>query len=278
MYESLLASSAVPIYLPSARIGGHHGARPRLCIDGALFQHNPVAAALKIGRKNLPASLFSMREMTILSLGTGGATYPFGDAKLQNAGAFEWISPLIGVTVDGASQATHHCYQELFGEHNYYRIDLGANCRNIEVGEDSRIREIKESTEAALRSPTDGWDFNALNRFLNQIEKEEDFMRQLWNSDYFTRERDGLRVPKNRIEILSVLEKWKDLYIGINPGDGIVYTIEKDKDETASFNSNRGRKRRERDLESYSQGNLRFIKILRYVAQTLWEENSKMPA
>jgi uncharacterized protein len=131
------ATSAAPTYFETARIKSIYGT-PYYLIDGGVFANNPAMCAYAEARKLDFASKLHhegkkdkpmVRDMLILSIGTGskGESYNYNQAK--DWGVVGWILPLINILMSGNSETVNYQLSQMFktipppGKQDYYRLE-----------------------------------------------------------------------------------------------------------------------------------------------------------
>ena len=134
------ATSAAPIYYPSAKVGD------RYLIDGAIVANHPVLHGYVEAKKLFPTS-----ELVILSVGTGLSKRPLKGKASQEWGIVGWLMhDLFGLMVE--SSLDHELAGELIGK-NYLRINSALNGVNRRLDDrgDSNIQKI-------IQMGDDWWD------------------------------------------------------------------------------------------------------------------------
>lgn len=118
------ATSAAPTYFEAANIVALDGS-VRPLIDGGLFANNPALcgyAELSARGQETP-----LREVALLSLGTGGNEKPFSYSEVKHWGAVEWARPLMEMTLTSMSEVVDYQLRKLFVaagvSDQYLRID-----------------------------------------------------------------------------------------------------------------------------------------------------------
>ena len=91
--EALNATSAAPLYFPTAKVNDNS---VRWLIDGGVVANNPSMCAYAEA-----VTLFPGDEIRMLSIGTGSTNRPINGEESQGYGALGWINhDLLGITMD----------------------------------------------------------------------------------------------------------------------------------------------------------------------------------
>jgi uncharacterized protein len=130
------ATSAAPTYFEPAKIKSLYGQEFTL-IDGGVFANNPSLCAYSEARK-LPFSKIlgdgskpdfpTIKDMIIVSIGTGTILKPYHFEDFENAGKIKWISPLIDILLSANVETVDHHLSKMYetlglrNSKNYYRL------------------------------------------------------------------------------------------------------------------------------------------------------------
>ena len=131
------ASSAAPIYYPTARVGN------RYLIDGGIVANNPVLHGYAEVKKLYPDS-----NVKILSVGTGLNKRPLKGKASQNWGLIGWLMhDLFGLMLE--SSLDHEIATEIIGK-DYIRVNspLGKVNRRLDDNNKKNLNNIREMGEA----------------------------------------------------------------------------------------------------------------------------------
>jgi len=131
------ASSAAPIYYPTARVGN------RYLIDGGIVANNPVLHGYAEVKKLYPDS-----NVKILSVGTGLNKRPLKGKASQNWGLIGWLRhDLFGLMLE--SSLDHEIATEIIGK-DYIRVNspLGKVNRRLDDNNKKNLNNIREMGEA----------------------------------------------------------------------------------------------------------------------------------
>ena len=131
------ASSAAPIYYPTARVGN------RYLIDGGIVANNPVLHGYAEVKKLYPNS-----NVKILSVGTGLNKRPLKGKASQKWGLIGWLMhDLFGLMLE--SSLDHEIATEIVGK-DYIRVNspLGKVNRRLDDNNKKNLNNIREMGEA----------------------------------------------------------------------------------------------------------------------------------
>ena len=131
------ASSAAPIYYPTARVGN------RYLIDGGIVANNPVLHGYAEVKKLYPNS-----NVKILSVGTGLNKRPLKGKASQKWGLIGWLMhDLFGLMLE--SSLDHEIATEIIGE-DYIRVNspLGKVNRRLDDNNKRNLNNIRKMGEA----------------------------------------------------------------------------------------------------------------------------------
>ena len=131
------ASSAAPIYYPTARVGN------RYLIDGGIVANNPVLHGYAEVKKLYPNS-----NVKILSVGTGLNKRPLKGKASQKWGLIGWLMhDLFGLMLE--SSLDHEIATEIIGK-DYIRVNspLGKVNRRLDDNNKSNLNNIRKMGEA----------------------------------------------------------------------------------------------------------------------------------
>ena len=131
------ASSAAPIYYPTARVGN------RYLIDGGIVANNPVLHGYAEVKKLYPDS-----NVKILSVGTGLNKRPLKGKASQKWGLIGWLMhDLFGLMLE--SSLDHEIATEIIGK-DYIRVNspLGKVNRRLDDNNKKNLNNIRKMGEA----------------------------------------------------------------------------------------------------------------------------------
>ncbi len=123
-------ATAAPTYFKPAKIKSITGDEYCL-IDGGIYANNPAMCALvevnKIFEKD-NGKKFNIRDIKIISLGTGDYNKKYSWDKIRKWGIVNWIIPFIDMTSSSTNEVTDYQLSKLYEynncSENYLRIDV----------------------------------------------------------------------------------------------------------------------------------------------------------
>lgn len=148
-----LATSAAPTFFPPAHVVNADGMHLYM-VDGGLIANNPAQRALMEARRLHPHVPLS--QYIILSLGTGTSNAPIYYQRAYHMGKVGWVSRVIDITLDGASELVHTDLLETFGAYNG---DRGYGYMRLQCTLGDASEDIDDITPGNMRA----LELNALN-------------------------------------------------------------------------------------------------------------------
>ncbi|KAL3679623.1 hypothetical protein R1sor_022579 [Riccia sorocarpa] len=129
LWEICRATSAVPSFFKPANVASVDGRTSCTAIDGGIVMNNPTAAAIThvLHNKAEFPNVRGMRDLLVLSLGTGQFDKTYGYKKVRHWGAFQWAKPIVKIVLDGISDIVDHTISMSFGgkhRKNYVRVQV----------------------------------------------------------------------------------------------------------------------------------------------------------
>ena len=103
------ATSAAPTYFTPANIIAFDRSVHPL-IDGGVFANNPALCAYA----ELSTSEKGLRDVALLSLGTGGVEKAYSYSEAKDWGGLGWVKPIIDITLSGVADAVDYQLQKLY--------------------------------------------------------------------------------------------------------------------------------------------------------------------
>lgn len=119
-----IATASAPGYFSPYRLYAKDGGA-RTLIDGGVYANNPAACALVECFKIWPES--SLKDINILSIGTGKVIKPYYYNKAKNFGFLKWALPILDIMISSAAETVDFQISQIFKAfntpNNYYRIE-----------------------------------------------------------------------------------------------------------------------------------------------------------
>jgi len=134
------ATSAAPTYLPSYEM--KYGGKDRICIDGGVYINNPSMAGVSdVIRNKYGFPEIGLKNICLLSLGTGLYTENIGIKNTPKWGLLEWAKPITDVMMQGSSKSIDYECNELLDI--YIRMQINIDQKNKSDMSDSRPETTK---------------------------------------------------------------------------------------------------------------------------------------
>jgi patatin-like phospholipase/acyl hydrolase len=164
LWEVCRAATAAPAYFPAFLATIER--RRRALIDGGVVANNPTACAIaEAVRLNDDASL---KDIVLLSVGTGQATRPISEGEATKWGALEWALPIIDVLFDGSADAVDYIARQILGEGEYFRMQasLTRGYDDFDNVDKTNLLALRSTAEAHLDKPETQESLDRLVGFL----------------------------------------------------------------------------------------------------------------
>lgn len=131
IWEACTCSASAPTFFPAHKLeikGKIHAA-----IDGGVYANNPVGCVLaeainfmtrpdkiQLGKYQSVKLPENVKDISILSIGTGKLTRPFPFERVERWGLVQWVVPLISVFMDGSDQTNNYVTSNLIATDDQY--------------------------------------------------------------------------------------------------------------------------------------------------------------
>lgn len=157
------ATSAAPTYFEPAKIKSLYDQEFTL-IDGGVFANNPALCAYAEARKIAFSTVLNdsekvdypeIKDMLLISIGTGEVLKPYTYEKFENAGKIKWISPLIDILLSANAETVNYLLTKMYGtlgtrnQKNYYRLMPQLRKASSDM-DDTSAKNIFELIQAGL--------------------------------------------------------------------------------------------------------------------------------
>lgn len=155
--EIVKASSSAPIYFTPTKMCSFSGDEYSL-IDGGIYANNPAMCGfIEIDKlfKKEDGSNYELKDIQILSIGSGIYKKKYGWFDIRKWGIFRWIMPFIEMSMSAVNEITNYQLHRMFllsnVSENYLRINVGLNadeCKidNIKKSNIDNLKRIGEET------------------------------------------------------------------------------------------------------------------------------------
>ncbi|WP_160198005.1 CBASS cGAMP-activated phospholipase [Senegalia massiliensis] len=145
MWQVALATSAAPTYFPAAIVDKAAGT-PDYMIDGGLWANNPsvigICEALHFG--------CNLKDIQLLSIGTGHCVYKGKKEKALKSGFLSWGTGLVDFTMNAQNYGNNAMAMYLLPEENFDRIDFETGDKiNLDSVDDKSIEILMKEAERA---------------------------------------------------------------------------------------------------------------------------------
>ncbi|WP_444894963.1 patatin-like phospholipase family protein [Microbulbifer sp. SSSA005] len=149
--DFLLGSTAVPTYFEPARIFSLPPSNNKyVLIDGGMVASDPALCAYSEAIKFSGVS--GMKDMVIVSLGTGRQLSGYKYKEVKDWGILNWARPAIDIAVNGSAQMVHYYMKQISStveNSNYYRIQpkLYAADSSMDNATPENLKKLKKAGE-----------------------------------------------------------------------------------------------------------------------------------
>ena len=162
------STSAAPTYFEPADVKAIGGETRYPFVDGGVFANNPAMCALvevsKLMAKKSANYIFDLREITLISIGTGVNTqnkksYTYEETK--DWGKLSWASPIIDIMMSASAETIDYQLRQLFSNTgnapNYIRLqpELKRSSPNMDDTHPDNIQALQEDADAFIAKNTD---------------------------------------------------------------------------------------------------------------------------
>lgn len=159
-WQVTCATSSAPTFFKPARIQGLDGSRYSL-IDGGMFANNPAMCALtevkKMDEFQIEGESPTIKDIVMVSLGTGKRKKKYGYKKMKKKGKVGWIEPIVDILMGGNAETVSHQLAKLYDEatqadsNDYYRIEPNLYNADTEMDNASK-KNLKNLEEAGQKN------------------------------------------------------------------------------------------------------------------------------
>ncbi len=146
------ATAAAPTFFEPALINSLYGQQFTL-VDGGVYANNPTLCAYAEARKISFSTILkdiekpdfpTIKDMIIVSIGTGTVLKPYFFEDFDNAGKLKWISPLIDILLSSNVETVDYQIQKMYetlgktNAQNYHRLMPDLKKASPEMDETSK--------------------------------------------------------------------------------------------------------------------------------------------
>jgi patatin-like phospholipase/acyl hydrolase len=155
MSDVARATSAAPTYFEPHRIdvdGGYYS-----LVDGGVFANNPAMCAVAEAFHVAPER--ERPDVVVASLGTGQLTRSIPHHEATGFGLAKWVRPIIGVMMDGASDAVgFQCDNILGSRHVRFQVRLDEGSDDMDDASDENVRTLHALGERMVQDEDERLD------------------------------------------------------------------------------------------------------------------------
>jgi uncharacterized protein len=161
LYDIARATSAAPTYFSPAQIFARDNSSRHL-VDGGVYANNPAMCAFVEAVKLWPDA--TIREYSMLSVGTGKAITPYFWEKTHKFGFLNWLEPIIDVLTSSVAETVDFQLQQLFSAaskaDSYIRIEppLLSSDSRMDNASPKNIRALQNAAQHYIDHNSDVFD------------------------------------------------------------------------------------------------------------------------
>lgn len=122
LFEICRATSAAPTYLPSYNMKWNN--KIRSMIDGGVYVNNPTLVGISDALKNRYGRKVKLKDLKVLSLGTGTHSSNLGVKNTPKWGIIEWAKPITDVMMQSSSRAVDYQVELLVEDYLRLQIEI----------------------------------------------------------------------------------------------------------------------------------------------------------
>lgn len=164
MADACISSASAPTFFPAHRIDPHaYGLSEEYSlIDGGVCANNPTSCAV-VAATNLLAEAFPsqslemrLRQIKVLSIGTGDPAQSFPWARVKGWGLSQWAPRIADVFMDAPNDIHRYIAEKLMPvPSNYLRLQFSVN--------DQLVDKLLESNSPSMTHPRQGCNLRAID-------------------------------------------------------------------------------------------------------------------
>lgn len=167
MHQAAMATSAAPTYFKPYKVeaSAEHETQKKgfyALVDGGVFANNPTSLALMeaiIDSKKPGKTPLELKDILVVSLGTGSLTRRYNYETASNWGLVGWVQPLLNITLDGSSESVAVQLEQLLPKAQdrppqYYRfqalLDAGKGLDDMDNTEPQNLKNLENLAEEII--------------------------------------------------------------------------------------------------------------------------------
>jgi patatin-like phospholipase/acyl hydrolase len=149
IYDACIATVSAPTYFKPHTIRYDS----KLCsfIDGGVFINNPAMAGIAEAMKHYRSRI---KDIKLLSIGTGFTHRPVSHKKADGWGLVNWIRPVFRYSMIGNMRAVDYEVKQLLGNNRYVRFnfEMDKEYSNMSDSRDETIQYFIDKTNKFIKS------------------------------------------------------------------------------------------------------------------------------
>lgn len=167
MHQAAMATSAAPTYFKPYKVeaSAEHETQKKgfyALVDGGVFANNPTSLALMeaiIDSKKPGKTPLELKDILVVSLGTGSLTRRYDYETASNWGLVGWVQPLLNITLDGSSESVAVQLEQLLPKAQdrppqYYRfqalLDAGKGLDDMDKAEPENLKNLENLADEII--------------------------------------------------------------------------------------------------------------------------------
>ncbi len=171
VWEVCKASCSAPTYFAAHVPRSYTLGQSRAMIDGGMFANNPALLGIAEAVRLLPGKslleISKTHDIVVVSLGTGQLLRPLSNAKVQSWGMLGWVRPSIDILMDGSSQISDFCSQQILPDEGYVRMQVELKGANDDLDDASERNVVNLANLAHAHLEKEGK--HQLNRIVTML-------------------------------------------------------------------------------------------------------------
>lgn len=181
LHQAAMATSAAPTYFKpykaeASKIHDTQGKGFYALVDGGVFANNPTSLALMeaiIDSKKPGKNPLGLKDILVVSLGTGSLTRRYDYERAANWGLVGWVQPLLNITLDGSSESVAVQLEQLLPRAQdeppqYYRfqalLEAGKGLDDMDNTEPENLKQLENLADKIIAD--NNKDLDALCKLL----------------------------------------------------------------------------------------------------------------
>lgn len=160
------STSAAPTYFPVSYIKSLNG-NPATLVDGGIFANDPSLCAIVEAKKKVWKEIGhepKVKDMYVLSIGTGRVSESYPYQKSKNWGTVSWVLPVIDILQSAGAEVISYQVSKLFSaeecSNQYVRLmpEIGSASAKMDDGTPENISKLKASAQNWIKANSNKLD------------------------------------------------------------------------------------------------------------------------